>query len=455
MGINLNLVNPTRSPILIESILYPRRRTEEILCSQVGGLVRCLEFPFCRSFLVRNIRAGRRAKRIALASKIPSLGAFTAYAAGGLMALLLFVSVLLHELGHSLVARSQGIRVTSITLFLFGGVASIEQESKTPGEAFQVAIAGPAVSIALFIILNALTFVIPGATNPINVLAANLALINLVLALFNLIPGLPLDGGQILKAAIWKVTGDRFKGIHWAARMGRILGWFAIVLGLSAFLLRNDYSGLWIAFLGWFGIQNASNYDRVTNLQEILLQLKASDAMTREFRVVDATTTLRQFADQYLLEASRPMVYFAASNGRYRGLVAADDLHYIERSQWETEPLFRIIHPLNDIPTVEESSRLVDVIRAMETQQLRRITVLSPAGAVSGVIDRGDIIRAIAQKMNIPISEGVVKQIKEDGNYPPGFQLGAIAQAAADATDSAEGRCRRQQRLNSLPFDLR
>ena len=370
-------------------------------------------------------------------TQYPQWGVFTAYTAGALMALLLFVSVLLHELGHSLVARAQGIKVNSITLFLFGGIASIEQESKTPGKAFQVAIAGPAVSIGLFVVLSILAFVIPGSTSPVNVLAKHLAVINLVLALFNLIPGLPLDGGQILKAAIWKVTGDRFKGVHWAARTGKMLGWSAVILGMLLFLLKNDYGGLWIAFLGWFGVQNASSYDRVTNLQEILLQLKASDATTREFRVVEANLTLRQFADQYLLEASRPVAYFAASEGRYRGLVATDDLSYIERSEWETQNLFRIVQPLTDIPTVEESSRLVDVIQRMESQQLRRITVLSPAGAVAGVIDRGDIVQAIATKMNIPVSEALIKQVKEEGTYPPGFQLGAIAQAAADASGSS------------------
>jgi Zn-dependent protease/CBS domain-containing protein len=370
-------------------------------------------------------------------TQYPQWGIFTAYAAGALMALLLFGSVLLHELGHSMVARAQGIKVNSITLFLFGGIASIEQESKTPGKAFQVAIAGPAVSIGLFVVLSVLAFVIPGSTSPVNVLAKHLAVINLVLALFNLIPGLPLDGGQILKAAIWKVTGDRFKGVHWAAKTGKMLGWSAVILGMFLFLLKNEYGGLWIAFLGWFGVQNASSYDRVTKLQEILLQLKASDATTREFRVVEANLTLRQFADQYLLESSRPVVYFAASEGRYRGLVATDDLNYIERSEWETQNLFRIIQPLTDIPTVEESSRLVDVIQLMESQQLRRITVLSPAGAVAGVIDRGDIIQAIATKTNTPISEALIKQIKEEGTYPPGFQLGAIAQAAAEAAGSS------------------
>jgi Zn-dependent protease len=350
---------------------------------------------------------------------------------GVVMALLLFGSVVLHELGHSLVAKAQGIKVSSITLFLFGGIASIEQESKTPGKAFQVAIAGPAVSLVLALLLGAVAYAIPDPTNAINVLAVNLALTNLILALFNLIPGLPLDGGQVLKAAIWKITGSRFKGIHWAAQTGKILGWLAILWGASSFV-RGDFSGLWIAFLGWFGIRNATSYDRMTDLQETLLQIKAGEAMTRDFRVVDADMSLRQFADTYLLETDRPTVYFAASDGRYRGIVNASDLHMIERSEWETQTLHRIVQPLTNIPTVQETTSLVDVIQLLESQQLKRITVLSPADAVAGIIDRGDVVRALTKKMNIPLSEALIKQIKEEGVYPPGFQLGAIAQAAAE-----------------------
>lgn len=361
-----------------------------------------------------------------------SLG-LVAYAIGIVMALLLFGSVLLHELGHSLVAKKQGIQVNAITLFLFGGVASIDQESKTPEKAFQVAIAGPLVSIVLFVLLFGLSIILPTAPLPFKELIATLARMNLVLALFNLIPGLPLDGGQVLKAIVWKVTGSRFKGIRWAANAGKFLGWSAIILGMASLFLLQSGLGLWIAFLGWFGVQNASNYDRVTDLQETLLEIKASDVLTREFRVVEAEMTLRQFADNYLLNPTGARVYFAASKGRYQGMVMVDDLNYVERSLWETQNLYRIIKPLSEIPTVEESNRLVDVIQAMESNQIPQITVLSPAGAVAGVIDRGDVVRAIAQKMNISIPEAAIKQIKDDGTYPPGFQLGALAQSAAEA----------------------
>ncbi|MBD2297601.1 MULTISPECIES: site-2 protease family protein [Nostocales] len=359
-------------------------------------------------------------------------GSVIAWSAGIVMALLLFASVLLHELGHSLAARSQGIKVNSITLFLFGGIAAIEEESKTPGKAFQVAIAGPLVSVGLFFLLRLVAIFIP-ETSPLSMMVGDLARINLVVALFNLIPGLPLDGGQVLKAALWKVTGDRFQAVHWAARSGQILGYAAIALGFAVdFFTRELALGLWIALIGWFGIRNANTYDRVTTLQETLLKMVASSAMTRDFRVVDAEQSLRAFADAYLLESAAPQVYFAASDGRYRGLVAIDDLRLVERSEWETRTLQTIVHPLTEIPTVTESTAIAEVINKLENEQLSRITVLSPAGAVAGVIDRGDIVSAVAQKLSIPFTDVEIKRIKEEGSYPPGLQLGVIAKSTVN-----------------------
>jgi Zn-dependent protease/CBS domain-containing protein len=358
-------------------------------------------------------------------------GTPTAFGIGGAMALLLFTSVLLHELGHSLVAKSQGIKVTSITLFLFGGVAAIERESKTPGQAFQVAIAGPLVSLGLFGGLAILTMALPGTRDPLNVLARNLAMINLTLAVFNLLPGLPLDGGQVLKSIVWKITGSRFKGVYWAARSGKLLSGGALVAGLTT-LTMGSVSGLWLALLGWFGLNNAINYARLTKVQEALLALKASDAMTREYRVVDANMRLHQFADTYVLDSTPSAVYYAASEGRYRGIVAVEELHTIERELWDQQTLLRIVHPLQDIPTAQEGDSLVTVIQTLETDDLRRITVLTPAGAIAGVIDRGDIVQAVVKRIPILMPEGLIQKIKDEGSYPPGFQLGDIARSVQD-----------------------
>jgi Zn-dependent protease len=351
--------------------------------------------------------------------------------AGFVVALLLFGSVLLHELGHSLTAMSQGIKVNSITLFLFGGIAAIERESKTPGQAFQVAIAGPAVSIGLFIILGLAAYAVP-PTNLLHPMAKEISSINLVLGVFNLIPGLPLDGGQVLKAAVWKLTGSRISGVHWAAKTGQFLGWIAVTLGVGLFLLTQQYGALWIGLIGWFCVQNARSYNRMADLQGALLKIKAGDTMMREFRVIDGDLTLRKFAEQYLLETSPLQVYVASVHGRDRGLVSVDDIRFTERSQWDKKTLNDVIKPLGEAIVVGEKTSLVEVINCMESNQLRRIVVLSPTGSVAGTIDKGDIVRALAKHLNVRITEADIKRIKEDGNYPPGLPLNAIAKATQE-----------------------
>ena len=342
------------------------------------------------------------------------------------MALLLFGSVLLHELGHSLVAKSQGIQVNSITLFLFGGIAAIDQESKTPGQAFQVAIAGPAVSLSLYFLLT-LCITVLALPGPVAVLFASVAQINLVLTLFNLIPGLPLDGGQVLKAAVWKFTDSRIKGIRWAARTGQILGWTAVGGGLLAYLAQPSLDLIWIVLIGGFAIRNAANYGRIADLQETLSELTAADAMARDFRVLDANMTLRQFADEYLLQTTRAPLYFAASDGRYRGLVKIEDVRDIERSEWESRTLLAIARPLTAVTTVRETTPLVEEIAALAAQETARIVVLTPADAVAGVIDRGEVVRALGKKMNLSISDAVIQRIKDEGEYPPGLKLSSLA----------------------------
>jgi Zn-dependent protease len=346
--------------------------------------------------------------------------------AGLTLALLLFASVLLHELGHSLVAKSQGISVNSITLFLFGGIAALDREAKTPTASLLVAIAGPLVSISLFGIFFSIGFFLK-RENLAYLITSDLASINLALALFNLVPGLPLDGGQVLKSIVWKISGDRFTGVRWAAASGRLIGLLAIFLGVLVLLLLGEFSGTWLALIGWFVFRNANAYDRLTQLQETILKLTAADAMTREYRVIDAHLSLRDFAAEYILaDLNQPMPYFAASKGRYRGMIQISDLQAIERSEWETKTLAEIAHPLSEIPFVEEKTSLVQVIQKLEQISDHRITVLSPAGAVAGVIDRGDIVKAIAKEENLVIPEAEIKRIKAEATYPSNLQLAKI-----------------------------
>ena len=368
------------------------------------------------------------ANGLAWQEQYPSWPLWEVWGAGFAMALLLFSSVLVHELGHSLVAKSQGTKVNSITLFLFGGIASIDEEARTPGKAFQVAIAGPLVSLTLFGLLAVLSQ-LAAPQSALAAISTDLSRMNLVLALFNLIPGLPLDGGQVLKAAVWKATGSRFKGVHWAARVGQALGWLAVSLGLLTALLGGAAGGFWIALLGWFGLRNANRYDRMTDLQEIMLTLQAHDAMTRDFCIVDAAQSVHAFADSYVGAADHPSAYFAASDGRYRGLVKVDDLNDLERSEWDIQTVQSIAHPLTTIATVRENTPLPEVIQRLESEQLSFITVLSPADSVAGVVDRGDIVRAVGSKLSLQIPAEEIQKIKEEGAFPAAFQLQAIAKA--------------------------
>ena len=203
-----------------------------------------------------------------LAQQFP---AFAPYSLGmGLIAgLLMFGSVLLHELGHSIAAQQQGITVRSITLFLFGGMARLEKDADTAPGAFKIAIAGPLVSLTLFLGLTTITGsgIVAG---PVAAVVSPLAYVNLMLAVFNMIPGLPLDGGNVLKALVWQVTGDRYRGIRWASRTGQFVAWIAIMIGIFSMLGLSTLGNFWTFLLGVFLLQNAKQSGRVAAMEELM-----------------------------------------------------------------------------------------------------------------------------------------------------------------------------------------
>jgi Zn-dependent protease len=353
---------------------------------------------------------------------------FLGWLTGLIMAILLFVSVLCHELGHSLVAKSQGIKVDSITLFLFGGVAAMEKESPTPNQALQVAIAGPVVSFILWGIFFLISQFLSSESLMGN-LCIEIGRINLVLGIFNLIPGLPLDGGQVLRAVVWKTTGDRYKGMQYGAISGKLLGWLGISFGLILILLTGEFSGIWLTLIGWFILRNASIYEQISILQKSLVTLTAQDVMARKFKVLNGHLTLKDFTQEYILmDLGFSNPYFVASEGRYRGLLKISDLQNIERSEWENLTLNDIVHPLDTILSVTENTPLFKVILVLEDiKEANYITVLSPAGAVSGVIDRCDIVKGIIKQQNLFIPEAQMQLIKQENTYPQGLQLDIIA----------------------------
>ncbi len=334
-----------------------------------------------------------------LAAQFPYLGGGLALLLGLMTALLLFSSVVAHELGHSFVAIRQGIDVKSITLFIFGGLASLEKESKTPAEAFWVAIAGPVVSLLLFGIFTAIGF----STTPSGSFAAILAVlasVNLSLALFNLIPGLPLDGGNILKAIVWKITGNPYKGVVFASRVGQIFGWVAVASGLLPLLLFGSFANFWNLLIGFFLLQNAGNASRSATLQEQLTGLTAADAITPDSPIVKANLSLREFADEQIFSGQNYRRFLVTDdNGQLVGAVSVDNIRSIPTVLWSETLIREVMRPIEVSNTVESDRPLLDVVQLLEQQKLSALAVIRDNGVLVGILEKTSIINLLRQKM--------------------------------------------------------
>lgn len=219
------------------------------------------------------------------------------------------------------------------------------------------------------------------------------------------------------------------------------MGSLAIGVGVFGVLTLPDFGvGLWLALVGWFIIHNAMAYGRVTSMQAMLLNLQASQVMTQRFRVVDAGLTIREFTDRYILceLADTPLFgkqipYFAAAHGRYRGQLRMNGWQTIARTQWETTTIDAIVLPLLDIPHVRETTPLIEVVRALEREQLRSIVVLSPADTVAGTIDRADVTQALGQRLDWSIPEEEIQRIRREARYPAYLRIDTIAAATETA----------------------
>jgi Zn-dependent protease len=335
-----------------------------------------------------------------LATQFPGLQGGLPWILGLVTALLLFASVLAHELGHSFVALSQGIDVKSITLFLFGGLASLERESKTPAEAFWVAIAGPGVSIGLFALLTGINLAF-GITGPLAAMVGLLAYINLVLALFNLIPGLPLDGGNILKSIVWKITDNPYKGIIFASRVGQAFGWLAIASGFLPILFSAP-PNFWNIIIGWFLLQNAGRSAQYGSIQDALAGLTAADAVTPDSPIVRATEELsvREFVNEYVIGKNNEWNRFLLvdEEGQLLGAIAVSDFNAIPTSEWPSVSVRDLVKPVESLATVPEKTSLLEVAMLLEQKQVRELTVVSDSGALVGLIEKDSIRRILEQK---------------------------------------------------------
>jgi Zn-dependent protease/CBS domain-containing protein len=333
-----------------------------------------------------------------LAAIFPGLGGILPLLLGFVAALLLFASVLAHELGHSFVAIKQGIEVKSITLFLFGGLASLEKESETPGQAFWVAIAGPAVSIFLFALLTAIgTFT--NISGPLAAIVGLVASINLILALFNLIPGLPLDGGNILKALVWKITGNPYKGVVFASRVGQIAGWIGVGLGLLAIAGISNIGSFWTLLVGWFLLQNAGRSAQSASLQETLQNLKAEDAVIPNSPIVSADLSLREFANNYIIGKAEWNKFLVTDEaGQLLGMLLVEDMKTVPTSIWPTTAVKELMKPVEQSTTVKSNQSLLEVITLLEKEHLTQLPVVRENGSLVGILEKTSIIRLLEER---------------------------------------------------------
>ena len=335
-----------------------------------------------------------------LAAQFPGLG-IQAWSLGLVLGLLLFASVLLHELGHSFAAKQQGIGVNSITLFLFGGLASLEDEAKTPTGAFWIAVAGPLVSLALFALLTG----VAGsglAVGPMATIVGLLAYINLILATFNMIPGLPLDGGNVLKAAVWKITGNRYRGIRWASRMGQLIGWLAISLGALSVLGLSNIGSFWTLIIGWFLLQNAGQSAQSATIQEALSGLTAADAVLENSPIIGADNTLRELADVAVIasgEAQWSRFLVQDAQAQFVGTIQLDALKTVPSSQWPDYQVGDFLQPTAKTIQVQSDQPLLEVMGQLEKQGVQALAVTRANGTLVGLLEKAQIIHLLQQKV--------------------------------------------------------
>jgi len=333
-----------------------------------------------------------------LSYQFPQLGAI-AWLLGLMMALLLFASVLAHELGHSWVAIRQGTEVKSITLFIFGGLASLGEESKTPGEAFRVAIAGPMVSFFLFGLLNAIGY-FSGITGPLAAVIALLTYVNLALGAFNLIPGLPLDGGNVLKAIVWKITGKPYQGLAFASRVGQVFGWVAVGLGLASVLGLSQIGSVWTLLVGSFLLQNAGQSAQAASVQRLMSGLTAADAIIPNSPMVSAESSLREFANAHIIGNAVTWKKYLVTDagGKLTGEILVDDIKTVPTNDWWDVSVQSLTRSPNDVKTITSDTPLLEVINLLNETVPALAVVKKEDGALMGLLEKSSIVQLLQQK---------------------------------------------------------
>jgi Zn-dependent protease/predicted transcriptional regulator len=307
-------------------------------------------------------------------------------------AILFFVSLLLHELAHSLVAQAHGIPVREITLFALGGVSQIEGESPDAKTEFQIAIVGPLTSLVTGLLCVAVAVALPGAADfvsPGKAMLTWLGYINLGLAAFNLVPGYPLDGGRVLRSLLWWKSGDADRATQTAAVTGQVVGGLFITVGIVQFFFGANFGGLWIVFIGWFLLQAAGETRRQAGFKRALENVRVSDVMSHDCATVDGHQSVQDLVERLFKSGRRCFVVM--DDGHVAGLVTPNEIRQVNRSQWPVTLVDSVMRPLEGLHAVPPETPLGDALQVMAKENVNQLPVMSNSH-LDGVLSRAEVL---------------------------------------------------------------
>jgi Zn-dependent protease/CBS domain-containing protein len=326
------------------------------------------------------------------------------YVAAAVVTAVAFVgSLLAHELAHSLVARRNGLQVEGITLWLLGGVSRLQGEVADPGAEIRIAGVGPLVSLLLGGVFWLIAWLLhaAGVGGVVVAALAWLGGINILLAVFNVIPAAPLDGGRLLRAVVWRLTGDRLKAAVWSARSGQVFGWALVVVAAYLVLVRREYNWLWFALVGWFLISAATAEGQQAVLQSRLRTIAVREIMTAHPVTVPGSATVAWFLDDYLPWHRHSAFPVEAGDGQTLGLVTVRRIHQVPAAQRGRTTLRDAACPLSDVARATPDEPVADVLPRLNACSENRALVFTD-GHLAGIVSPADISRALERLSHGP-----------------------------------------------------
>ena len=334
-------------------------------------------------------------------TEYPQLSSLSHIFLAGITTLLFFGSVLFHELGHALIALRNRIPVKGITLFIFGGVAQISREPETPGAEFRIAIAGPLVSLGLAGFFG-LLFLIDRSYPYLAAPSEYLMRINLMLALFNMIPGFPLDGGRVLRSILWKVTGNQARATNIASIGGQVVAFGFISLGIFSLFTGNIGNGLWLIFIGWFLQSAAASANQQMRVQQKLRGVSVYQVMDRGLGSVAPLTPLSQVVEERVLQRGESAFFVTDYDGRLSGLITLQDITAIPQAQWRYKTVGQVMAPMERLLRVEAGAELMAALQMMEENGAHHAAVVQENRPV-GLLSREQILRYLRMRAELGV----------------------------------------------------